>query len=264
MDELRERLREDAASFDGGFDRDRLATRLGQRRRGRLVRAGAAILLSLAAVGIIVRTAQGDRSTVATIAPISAEQYLDAAFAGELETVSSYVEQAGDIEAVNDDGRSGLILASLRGNTEVISALLDAGAAPDRKGADGEAALHLVARAGRNESATALLAGGADPNLVADSRSGRTPLLIAVERGDVQTARVLLEAGADASFSDADGASALQLAFGRNPEALVPLLLDAGADASAPTPWGTLAEYAVDEGFDDLGALLAEAAATDD
>ena len=100
-----------------------------------------------------------------------------------------------DINAVDEDGNTALMLAAFFAKKDIVRALLDAGADVNVKNKKGNTALIIAAWHGRINMVKLLLAKGVDINV--KDKYGNTALKIAtVIRINKEIARMLLKAGA--------------------------------------------------------------------
>ena len=194
------------------------------------------------------------------------EDFVGAAFDGNLNRVTQFVSEGVDVNGLNTNGKTALILASAAGRVDVVNLLLTKGAdinAKDREGKtalmtaflgahlnvvnllltkaadvnpkdkDDVAALMLASFGGRADVVNLLLAKGADIN-AKDKIYRVTALIFASFGGHVDVVNLLLAKGADINAKgEADGVTALMLAsFGGRVD-LVNLLLAKGADINA-------------------------------
>jgi ankyrin repeat protein len=186
-----------------------------------------------------------------------------------------------DLNLVDPDGATALVIAIINANYEFAELLLRAGADPNV--VDNDAGMgplyaavdmhRLAVGHGRGnptpsglldavDTARSLLERGADPNALlrkpilqrqhtfGDSTlgAGATPFMRAAKSGDVQLARVLLAAGADPKLTLPNGTTALMLAAGlgwRNGSPLAPSY-DQGSDAEAVETLELLLELGLD------------------
>ena len=169
-----------------------------------------------------------------------------AAREGHLETGRAMLDAGVDINQVDADGTSGLVVSILNKRYSYARFLLNRGADPNLADARGRAALYAAIDM-RNEDYSALpahkeddplpsldliqalLERGANPNAqltkALPGRSGMdlgdtilgvgtTPLMRAARAGDAPVMRALLAKGADPTLTTKDGNTALQLAAG--------------------------------------------------
>jgi ankyrin repeat protein len=162
---------------------------------------------------------------------------LEAARAGDPETVEARLAAGADPNESEGDGMTALHWAAERGHADVARRLLDSGARVDMVTRIGAyTPLHLAARRGSAPIVEGLLAAGADPNARTTS-SGVTALHLAAGAVDGEGAvRALLAAGADPNALEASaGQTALIFAASKNRAGSVRALLEAGGDPSVST-----------------------------
>ena len=133
-----------------------------------------------------------------------------------------------DVNAVNDDGDTPLLMVCRNQNVYLAEILLKAGADPNCKQLDGSSPLHYAAEEGNYPIAKALLAGGADVNL--RDQGGKTPLLLAAREGQNDMVAFLIENGADVNLVSNSQRSALYYATENGFTEIVEQLLMAGAE----------------------------------
>lgn len=97
-----------------------------------------------------------------------------------------------DVNALNADGETPLMLAAIRGSLPAVQALVKRGAAINRKG---WTPLHYACSGPDNGVAAFLIANGAELN--ARSDNGTTPLMMAARYGNGDLVPLLLKAGAE-------------------------------------------------------------------
>jgi ankyrin repeat protein len=204
-----------------------------------------------------------------------------AAREGALEAGAALAAGGADLDLVDPDGATALVIAIINGHYEFTEFLLQAGADPNV--VDNEAGMgplyaavdmHRLAvghgrgnptQIGRIDSvdiARSLLEHGADPNArlrkpimqrqhtAGDSAlgEGATPLMRAAKSGDIEMLRVLVAAGADATTTMPNGTTALMFAAGlgwRNGSPLAPSY-DQGSEAEAIESIRLLLELGLD------------------
>jgi len=174
------------------------------------------------------------------------------------------IEEKPPLDAVDDEGRTALILACSENITDVALRLIALGADVNIQDGRGWSALMRVSHRRNLKVVQALLKAGADANafddrdkkhslswaclekhafdvaqaLLADGaninhadKDGCTALMEAVTLAEMDTIRLLLESGADINQQDHQGKTALaHAAYWRDHEAVVRLLLEHGAD----------------------------------
>lgn len=167
----------------------------------------------------------------------SYEELLEAARAGNKARVESLLKQGVDVNSVDGDGESLLMIAARRGHAELVEALLAARARVNARNAFGETALMLAAFGGNRDIVQALLARGAEAD-----HPGWTPLMYAAIRNHMEIARILLgrrDVRVDAESDN--GTTALMLAAREGHLPMVLLLLEHGADPNRRSKAGVTA-----------------------
>ena len=97
-----------------------------------------------------------------------------------------------NVDAVNADGETPLMIAAIRGSLPAVKALVKRGAAVNR---EGWTPLHYACSGPDNGVAAFLIAQGAELN--ARSENGTTPLMMAARYGSGDLVPLLLKAGAE-------------------------------------------------------------------
>ena len=200
-----------------------------------------------------------------------------------LAAAEALVASGANLDLVDPDGATALVIAIINAHYELADFLLRAGADPNI--VDNEAGMgplyaavdmhRLAVGHGRGlpvpvglldavDCVRLLLARGADPNAPLKKPilqrqhtfgdgtlgAGATPLMRAAKSGDIELVRVLLEAGADPKATLPNGTTALMLAAGlgwRNGSPLAPSY-DQGSDSEAVETLGLLLSLGLDLG----------------
>jgi len=185
-------------------------------------------------------------SSVTPMARGGLTAFLFAAREGDIESGQAILDAGGDINQVDVDGTSGLVVSIMNQHYTFAKFLLDRGADPNLADVKGRAALYaaidirnedysaMPARKGDDplpslEVVKALLDRGANPNARLtrnlpgrsgmDSgdtalNEGATPLMRAARAGDASVMRILLAKGADPKLTTRDGTTAFLFAAG--------------------------------------------------
>lgn len=196
---------------------------------------------------------------------MSVQEYLQAAFRGELEGVRRYVEEGGDINVTNKGGMSALMLAiwqdghkhvadylleqgidlnirqessgwraltfaAVNHHPEILRTLFDKGDRLDEAAGDWKA-MHFAVQYRSAETVRILLEHGADPNFRDDE--GKTPLMRAAKNSDTAMLDILIAGGADATLADETGMNALMYAAQKANIDNIRRLIEQGADVDA-------------------------------
>ena len=106
---------------------------------------------------------------------------------------------------------SQMLDAAARGDTELVSLLMEAGADINEVNEQGDTALLLACKAGSLELATMLKDAGAGVSVA--NEQGDTALLVAVAGGNLAVAELLVDWGADVKAERRDGAGLIALAL---------------------------------------------------
>lgn len=156
---------------------------------------------------------------------VSEDELLTAASDGDLKGVQSLLASGSDPNVTDEEGWTALMWAAQLNDTEMASALIEAGADLDFvEFSYEETALTIALYNGSTDLAALLLEKGANPNL--QDSSGWTPLMTAATYGNYEATQLLLDAGANPALTD---------------------------DSEM-----TAADYALENGYDDIAALLQE------
>ncbi len=142
--------------------------------------------------------------------PLTAAQlkaFHDACFNGVEARVKWMIDRGVDVNAIDEEHRTALMLAAFNGHTEVCRMLIDKGARVNERNRIGRNAL-MFAASGPNLSAVKLLLDhGAEVN-VTDGDEHWTALMFAAAEGHADIVAVLLKHKADPQLKDIDGDTA--------------------------------------------------------
>ncbi len=145
-----------------------------------------------------------------------------AALAGHNEGIIFLVNKGIPVDAVNNDGRTPLMLALQKDSVVAVNALLSLGANPLSRDATGATPLHLAVYWAAENCLKILARPGSSVDL--RDFTGKTPLRTAVDKADIGLATFLLEKGADVRARDSSGETPLHAAARLPDERLVLLL----------------------------------------
>ncbi len=151
-----------------------------------------------------------------------------ACFNGQGEVVKVLIEKGADVNKLNDNGASPLILAVQQSNLVIAELLLKAGAKTDCADVNGVMPLHIAANNGEQFIGKALISAGA--NINEKTAEGETPLILAAMNGKNDFTAMLIEGGADVNAVDNAQHSALYYASEAGFTEIVEQLLMAGAE----------------------------------
>ena len=138
----------------------------------------------------------GVRSTVERRLFSAAEQ-------GNVAGVQEALASGTAVDALDENGHTALLRASLGGRATVVVALLRAGASVHACDRHGNQPVHYAALAGATPTLEALIAGGSAVD--ARNSDGATPLFLATFRRHGDTVTALLAARADPAVADSRG-----------------------------------------------------------
>ncbi len=171
---------------------------------------------------------------------VSGPSLLEAVAGNNAGAIDLFVKAGLPLDAVDDKGKTVLMVAAEKGHRDLLVHLGRSDAALlDRQDLAGNTALMTAARQGRDEIVSALVDLGASTELAAPTGQGAfTALHAAVSAPDfgdahLRVMRALLDHGAKVNARDANGRTALLLAAAQGREQAVSLLLERGADPAA-------------------------------
>ncbi|WP_438466955.1 ankyrin repeat domain-containing protein [Marinomonas sp. PE14-40] len=152
----------------------------------------------------------------------------------DLSDARKYIEENNfDINFVNNNKLSLLVLSILNENHKVAKALLELGADPNAKGSsyEGISAMGLAASYKNSSFLTLLLEYDADPNYVLNQSSlNPSPIFDALSADRVQNFKVMIEVGANLDQKNRFGNTVAKVAAGRGDWEALYFLLNAGSD----------------------------------
>ncbi|MFG6489544.1 ankyrin repeat domain-containing protein [Roseateles sp. BYS78W] len=195
-------------------------------------------------------------ATLAQATPV--DDLVMAAEMNDPRVVSSLLLKGVDPNLTDSRGRTALFTAVREGSLKALESLL---ASPqvnvNAVNADGETPLMLAAIRGALPAVKALVERGADVN-----RKGWTPLHYACSGPDNGVAAFLIAHGAELNARSENGTTPLMMAARYGSGDLVPMLLKAGAEPRAANEQElTAADFAQRSGRDNMAAELRRAMA---
>jgi len=128
-----------------------------------------------------------------------------------------------DVNKVDANGRTALMMAAFEGFAEVVELLLDHGSEVDRRDGAGRTALMYASSGPFPQTVELLIQRGADINLI-DTTEGWTALMFAASEGHQPVVDALLRHGANLEIADQDGDKAIDHARYRGQIHIVALL----------------------------------------
>lgn len=178
------------------------------------------------------------------------EHFLEYAEKGYLDLVKKFLELGADINAVNHNGASALILAAFNGHVKLCDYLIEQGIDINRTDQGGFTALMVACEAAKASAdlVKTLVDKGADVN--ARSGRGSTALMAAAKIGHAEIVSLLLAKGAEINARNTDhNVTPLIWAANGGHVSIVKYLLAKGADAGIVTHNGyTAASIAQENG----------------
>lgn len=166
-----------------------------------------------------------------------------AASNGRVRLLQMLLEQGAYIDAGDYMNNTSLHLAVIFRFVEVVKILLEKGADTKRHNVNGRTPLHMAASEGHAELVQMLLEAGADIESL-DS-SGRSPLIWSVHSKQVEIVKILLEKRADVKHLDVMGRAPLILAVDMDYPEIVQMLLKNEANRKAVRPSRDTRRYAI-------------------
>jgi len=181
-----------------------------------------------------------------------------AAHRNDLTSAELLIGKGAQVNAANDYGVTALSLACTNANTAIVERLLQAGADPNSAQWTGETVLMTCARTGNVAAVKLLLTQGADPN-AKETRWEQTALMWALAENHPAAARTLMEHGANIQARSKAGFTPLMFAAQQGDMDSVRALLTGGADLNAATPQhGNVLTVASGSGHEALSIFLLE------
>jgi len=147
-------------------------------------------------------------------APEAIAAFTGAAHDGNKEAVTQAIKENMDVNLVNTDGNTALMLAAFNGHTETIDILLKAKADVNKRNPDGRTALMFASTINKPSAVELLIKNGAEVNAY-DGGEQWTPLMFAAGEGHTAVVDILLAHKANAKWVDTDGDTAADFAKGR-------------------------------------------------
>ena len=204
---------------------------------------------------------------------------LTAAENGINKAVQFLLDMGVNIDVVDSNGRTALMLASKAGHEEIVETLLSMrasgsqdghswvgqillkeGADPNIWNKDGATALMYASHNGHSEVVEILLEGGADPNI--QKKDEATALMYASQNGHSEVVQILLKGGANPNSWTQNGATSLMVASENGYSEVVQILLKGGADTNIQEEdgWNALM-FASDNSHSEVVQILLEGGA---
>ena len=148
----------------------------------------------------------------------------------DIPEIRKLIDAGADVNVINKDGSTPLLIALLNRQTEIVKLLLKAGADVNKASHYGLTPLHSASASGQIEVVKLLLAAKADVNKA--PHNGPTPLHLASVSGKIEVVKLLLAAKADVNKTAHNGITPLYVASENGQTEVVKLLLESGADVN--------------------------------
>jgi len=146
--------------------------------------------------------------------------FLQAALEGDVEKVSSTLEAGIDINTVDENQHTALMLAAYNGHHHVMKVLIDKGAKIEMVDGMNRTALMFASTGPFTQAVKMLINAGANVNAT-DNQEKWTPVMMAAAEGQLEVVKLLVANGADLSMVDVDGESSLDFANSNGHAAVV-------------------------------------------
>lgn len=143
--------------------------------------------------------------------PGDVAKFMDDSLNGDTKAVEQAIESGVDVNTIDEEKRTALMLAAFNGHTTTVKILLDHGAKLSERDSMGRTALMFAATGDNAAACEALLTAGADVNAT-DAGEGFTPLMHAASEGQLEVVTLLLKHNADRDRRDIDGDTAKSFA----------------------------------------------------
>lgn len=173
---------------------------------------------------------------------VSAQSLIETVKTGNLKAVQRLLHQkkkAFDINEVDGEGLTSLMVATIANDSVMVETLLNAGADPNAATLQGVSVLHFAAYHNRDRFSSLIIAAGAKPNVL-DYR-GQTPLHVACQVGATNIVSQLVDAGAFINLADRKGNPPIMIACGHRQLGALEELLEKGAYVDARDSQGRTA-----------------------
>jgi uncharacterized protein len=184
------------------------------------------------------KTAANEEALTKTEGMMSQDAFFRAINIGDSASVQRGLRQGIDVNVLDPEGHTPLMLASFEGHASMVDVLIQAGAKIDQRDSMQRTALFYAASGTNVESVDSLLRAGADVN-VKDGQEGWTPIMVAASEGHPAVVQKLLEKNPELLLRDVDGDSALDFAVQKGHREVVELLkakIENLPSSTVPTP----------------------------
>lgn len=185
---------------------------------------------------------------------------VDAVHSGRLAELKSAIAAGADLEERDGQGRTALLMATMKGQADMAAALIEVGADVNAKAANKDTPFLYAGAEGKDDILKLILATG-KARLTDTNRYGGTALIPAAHHGHPSTVRILLATDIDIDHVNDLGWTALLEAVilgdgGPVYQEIVGLLVDAGARNTADRDGQTPLDHARTGGFTEMASRI--------
>lgn len=149
---------------------------------------------------------------------------MESALNGNLETVKEALNNGFNVNTVDANKRTPLMLAAYNGHYELVKLLIENEADVNLTDAVNRTALMFASTGSFVPTVSILLQSGAKPNMI-DSEEKWTAAMMAASEGQLEVLKVLVSNGADLKMVDVDGESSLDFAKSKGHKAVADYIL---------------------------------------
>ena len=148
----------------------------------------------------------------------------------DLISVKELLKLGTNVDDLNDEGLTPLIIACINGHFDIVVVLLAHGANPNLLDCTGKSPFHMAVAYGKLSMVQKMLEYKADVNL--QDSEGKAPIHYAAFLGHLKIVKLLLKYEADVNLEDNDGSIPLSMAIASKKDKIAEVLLNHGANAN--------------------------------
>jgi len=145
---------------------------------------------------------------------VNPDSFFKAALDGDIAQVETALENGLEVNTLDANQRTGLMLAAYNGHHHIVKLLIEKGADVNKTDSNNRSALMFASTGPFTPTVTELLNAGADPN-IADNVEKWTAVMMAAAEGQLEVLKLLIDKGADITMVDVDGESAYDFAVSK-------------------------------------------------